>query len=157
MNTAANLGAMVGINSANGGLSSLERLVQASSLPHAGFQFQNGLGGLGQFVGLTNFTSENPVLAAQARAYAMGMQMPNLMGGAGMGMNHNGAMFNPGMMSMMPSTQQMLANQDMAMRLAFLNGNQGMPNMSVPRVVSDDGKAVENNEKSPVTDALASV
>jgi len=136
-NIAANalLGPMAGLIGAAGGggglSSSLDRLAQASALPNAAASLQmqqqpNGFGPLGHLSALAALSAENPVLAAQARAYALALQMPGL--GIGSGLNPS-ALFNTGLLPPPPPQQQqvnhpLLASRDMAMRIALLRSGQ---------------------------------
>ena len=132
------LGPMAGLAGAGvgGGLSSLDRLAQASALPNAAASLQmqqaNGFGPLGQLSALAAFSAENPVLAAQARAYALALQMPGL--GFGGGLNPS-ALLNTGLLpppqqqqqqqhQLNQLNQQLLTSRDMAMRIALLRSGQ---------------------------------
>lgn len=134
----AAMGSIGGLNGVkNGvGLSSFDHLMQASANPAT--SLSGGLGSFGQLSALNGFTAENPVLAAQTRAYALALQMPGLMGGLG---NANAAMLSAGLL---PQAHQMPAERDMAMRLALLTGqpNGGMNGT----VISQDGSDNTNDK-----------
>ena len=131
LSTASNIdiaGAVAGLNgfgkTAAGGSSSLDQLMQSCTLPGLG----GGSGGFGlnQFSNLSNINTDNALL----NAYALGLPMAGMLGGAGGGMAgihgpSSADLLQAGMLSQSnPIASQLFPFNDMAMRIALLQRQQ---------------------------------
>ena len=159
---------MAGLSGVGGssGLTNLDRLMQATApVPNAAalqLQQNSALGGLGPLSGLSGFaTAVDPLLAAQARAYALlalQQQMPGL--GALGGGNAAAALLNAGLLPQVAQTNPLLANQDIALRLALLRNGPGLSQDSntsnhAMGVSNDNNNNNNNNNNSDSNDNAA--